>query len=177
MRVRCLHLGRSGLPCPSPTATTDCRFGTGHGASVGSLGDAWVHNITFNRIQFDGTTTAMRIKTDTGTSGEAWDITYSNLQTNNVGETLSINMFYSDDEDSCGHTSPAHTTMKVRNINFVNITAHGSGSPGGFQCDPDSPCHSLLLDNVVHSDSSGSWQCSHAFGTTTQPVSPTSCLS
>lgn len=48
----------------------NCNFGTGHGASIGSLGGAVnLQNITFRSINFDGTTQALRIKSDPGASG------------------------------------------------------------------------------------------------------------
>merc|ERR1719245_2763083 len=46
------------------TLVENCHFGTGHGASIGSLGGGWYKNITFNNIQFNGTTAGVRIKTD-----------------------------------------------------------------------------------------------------------------
>ena len=43
-------------------------FGTGHGASIGSLGEkeTWMKNITIKKNTFQGTTNGFRIKTVSG---------------------------------------------------------------------------------------------------------------
>merc|ERR1712204_82236 len=57
------------------TLVENCHFGTGHGASIGSLSSGWYTNITFNNIKFNGTRSGARIKTDAGSSaGRVWDI-------------------------------------------------------------------------------------------------------
>ena len=38
------------------TLVEDSYFGTGHGASIGSICDSWVTNVTVRRTTFDGTT-------------------------------------------------------------------------------------------------------------------------
>ena len=48
------------------TLVENCRFGTGHGASIGSLCDVWLTNITFRNISFDGTTSGAKIKVHDG---------------------------------------------------------------------------------------------------------------
>ena len=45
------------------TLVEDSYFGTGHGASVGSCCDVWLHNLTVRNVVFNGTTAGMRIKT------------------------------------------------------------------------------------------------------------------
>ena len=44
------------------TLIENCQFGNGHGASIGSLCNNWLTNITFRNIEFNGTTTGCRIK-------------------------------------------------------------------------------------------------------------------
>ena len=52
------------------TLVEDCAFGTGHGASIGSLSSGITQNVTFRRITFNGTVQAMRVKTDV--VGRGW---------------------------------------------------------------------------------------------------------
>lgn len=126
------------------TLVEDCVFGTGHGASVGSIGTGtWIQNITVRNVQFKGTTTACRIKTDHGADGAVRDITYDSLTMEGVGTTIDVNMFYS----AVGaHSSGG--SMTISHITFSNIKADKSGSPGEFNCG-DGGCDDILLDNVV----------------------------
>ena len=50
-------------------------FGAGHGASIGSLCNDWLTNITFRNISFNGTTAGARIKSHPGCSGKVWNVT------------------------------------------------------------------------------------------------------
>ena len=46
----------------SASAADRCHFGTGHGASIGSLGEVYLKNITMRNIVFDGTDCGPKIK-------------------------------------------------------------------------------------------------------------------
>lgn len=72
------------------TLVNDCYFGTGHGASIGSLGGpTWLTNITVRDVDFVGTTQAMRIKADCGSSGRLWGVQYGpNITCTDVGQTI-----------------------------------------------------------------------------------------
>eukprot|EP00698_Gefionella_okellyi_P018585 TRINITY_DN5590_c0_g1_i2.p1 TRINITY_DN5590_c0_g1~~TRINITY_DN5590_c0_g1_i2.p1 ORF type:complete len:389 (-),score=90.01 TRINITY_DN5590_c0_g1_i2:883-2049(-) len=155
------------------TLVENCFFGTGHGASIGSVCDSWIQNVTFRNILFDGTDQAVRIKTDQGCAGAIHNITYSNLNAKNVGSTIIVTMFY--------QTSKHQTTMQISNIVLENITSDHAKAPGSFLCDDQSPCKDIQMNNVQHKNpsvgemSGFEWQCKNAFGTA-HDVSPSSCL-
>jgi len=146
----------------------NCVFGDGHGASIGSVCNEYIQNITFNNITFNKTTTAIRIKTDQGCGGFVKQIVYSNLNLYNVGTSIDINMYYA--------TSSNKTTLIIDDINIENVNAYSSTNAGEFNCVPDSPCHHINLKNVVHSQNTPKvWTCNNAYGTASGTV-PSSCL-
>ena len=57
----------------------DCYFGHGHGASIGSISDEDIRNVTFRNIVFNRTTTAVRIKTRSKGRGSVHNCTWENL--------------------------------------------------------------------------------------------------
>ena len=61
------------------TLVEDSYFGTGHGASIGSLCDSYITNFTVRNCTFVGTTAGARIKSHPGCAGHVWDVRYENL--------------------------------------------------------------------------------------------------
>lgn len=149
------------------TLVEDCTFGTGHGASIGSVDDGYVRNVTFRGITFNGTVQAMRIKTDLGGVGYVKDCTWENLVLYGVSQTFVVTMNYS--------SLAGPTDMFISNITLRNITAYNGGSPGYFECLSSNPCTDFLLEDVVHHNTPGNFQCAHVYGTSTNVV-PTSCV-
>eukprot|EP00048_Salpingoeca_helianthica_P018382 m.241781 g.241781 ORF g.241781 m.241781 type:complete len:418 (+) comp24779_c0_seq1:249-1502(+) len=162
-------------------------FGSGHGASIGSICTEHLTNITFRGIVFDGRVTGgqdagVRIKTKPNCSGSVSHVLYDNLTLFSVATTIDITMFYHLDmhilTHSHNHPHPHTRTppaVSISNINITNILAVRSGKPGHFLCEATTPCHTIRLDNVHHQQTSGSFACSNAHGTATS-VSPPSCL-
>ena len=146
----------------------NCRFGTGHGASIGSLCDHWLQNITFRNIVFDGTTSGARIKVHEHCAGTVKNVVYENLVMKDVETPIDVNMFYG----SPG--SLKKTTFTIKGVTFRNITATGSSkTAASFVCDPESPCHSLKLENIDLG--TGKMTCQDAYGTSSN-VTPKSCI-
>eukprot|EP00756_Hemistasia_phaeocysticola_P028342 Hpha_TRINITY_DN16170_c0_g7::TRINITY_DN16170_c0_g7_i1::g.8691::m.8691 len=152
------------------TLVERCYFGHGHGASIGSLCDDYITNVTVRDVTFNGTVAGVRIKTHPKCTGYVKNTTYSDLVMHNVGSTIDIDMFY----PSPG--SHKHTTMSIHDIVIRNVTSYNADSPGGFKCDKESPCRHLTLDHVQHHNTKGEFNCTNAFGTA-KDVTPTSCLS
>ena len=153
------------------TLVENCYFGTGHGASIGSLCGAWLHNITFRNIVFDGTTAGSRIKTHPKCAGTVTDVTYENLVMKDVKTPIEISMFYDGDGPL------PKTTMQIHYITYRNITATGSGADTSvsFDCDPESPCHSIALQDI--DIEYGDMECKNAFGKNlSHDVKPKSCV-
>eukprot|EP00927_Polykrikos_kofoidii_P054804 TRINITY_DN49170_c0_g1_i1.p1 TRINITY_DN49170_c0_g1~~TRINITY_DN49170_c0_g1_i1.p1 ORF type:complete len:417 (+),score=56.99 TRINITY_DN49170_c0_g1_i1:89-1339(+) len=155
----------------------DCYFGHGHGASIGSCGsDTALSNITFRNIIFNGTGSAMKIKTHSGAKRSyVRDSTWENLVLYNVQATVTIDMFYD-------HGKNTSTDFKISNITVRNVTAYGTETdfgktvvPGTFHCQESSPCHGIHLEDITHVDSKSSFDCYNAFGTWKNVV-PAPCL-
>ena len=85
-------------------------FGTGHGASIGSLGKGtYLKNITVRHNSFDGAVDALRIKSDVGATGFLRDVTYSdNTMVRTSGHTIYITMNYPKPDPGVA------TTFKIR---------------------------------------------------------------
>jgi hypothetical protein len=76
------------------TLVEDSYFGSGHGASIGSLCNNYLTNITFRNIEFRGTTNGARIKSHPNCSGHVWEVTYKNLTMKNVDTPIELNQYY-----------------------------------------------------------------------------------
>lgn len=148
---------------------TRVTFGTGHGASIGSLGGAIaLQNITVSDCTFTGTEAGVRIKTDSGSTGFLKGVTYANLQMSGVQETVSVCMFYDVDGD-CNYPGSTKggkpgTTLAITDLSISNITAHDSTNAGQFTCDPKAPCGpSISISGVVHTGTAPQpWACANA---------------
>ena len=149
-------------------------FGTGHGASIGSLGDGTkIKNITIKNITFHGTTAGFRIKTDCEASGYVKQVTVKDCEMYDVGTTIEFDMHYQCDDDGSGKSS-----IDLYDFTFKNINAYGTkDSAGIFDCQKNAPCHDITLTDVKHHSSEKGVQmsCQHAYGTT-KNVTPDPCL-
>lgn len=126
-------------------------FGNGHGASIGSLCDDWLRNITVRNTVFNGTTSGIRIKTHPKCAGEVKEVVYENLSMTNVETVLTIDMFYEDDGDQ------KKTSMKIHDVSIRNVTSVGEKYVGYLKCDKDSPCEDIDLQDFKASQSE--WNC------------------
>jgi polygalacturonase len=144
----------------------NCVFGSGHGASIGSISSGTYKNITVSGVTFDGTEAGPRIKTDPGATGSISDVVYENLVLSNVQTGIIIDMFYDD-----GPTET--TTMKISDITFSGVTGSASVA-GSLKCQPSSPCTNIILKNVDITGSSG-WTCEDITGSLSA-VTPSSCV-
>ncbi len=72
------------------TLVEDSFFGNGHGASIGSLCNDFIRNVTFRNITFRNTTTGSRIKTIQNCGGHVWDIFFENLVMQDVPTTIAV---------------------------------------------------------------------------------------
>ncbi|KAK9104229.1 hypothetical protein Scep_021073 [Stephania cephalantha] len=119
--------------------------GPGHGVSIGSLGkggsSAQVENIYVNNVNFSETTNGVRIKTWQGASGYARDITFRQINFNNVQYPIIIDQYY------CDHQHPSSCTLYQCSWNDSR-----SDSTRCFMFDPRLRlCLAILADNLVDS--------------------------
>jgi len=156
----------------------NCKFGHGHGASIGSCGsETALENITFRNIVFNGTTAAMKIKTIPGSKNAyVRNCLWENLVLYNVQATVTIDMFYD-------HGKNKSTDFDISNITVRNVTAYGSVdhetgkkvTPGILHCQESSPCRNIRLENIRQVDSTEPFSCYNAYGSW-DDVSPAPCL-
>lgn len=155
------------------TVIENCRFGTGHGTSIGSLGKAtYLKNITVADSSYKGAVQALRIKADTYSSGALWDVAFRNLTMSDSGMTLQVISNYSSG-------GPSKSTLAMSNIVFSGITSTGAAAAGEILCSSLAPCKNVSLSSVTHPTAPPKgWACENAHGFTNGLVSPPigSCL-
>ena len=164
------------------TLVENSYFGTGHGASIGSLCNNWLTNITFRNITFHGTTTGARIKSHPKCTGKVWNITYENLTMINVDQAIELNQFYEGNGPS---------TYLFENIFYKNILVNNDetkGSDGSsssssmidFNCDDHydgkANCR-VVLDNInFEGETDGKMTCKGTVGSSKQLKGINDCL-
>ena len=145
----------------------NCKFGTGHGASIGSytknIKYVWFDNITMN-----GTTAGIRMKTGINSDGtlrgggeEDWKFT--NFTMTNVKNPLSIDCFYDKNYNSdpavdkanaraLDSTTPTYTDILLQNVKTTDVCA---GNAIFLVGRPESHIKNVTLDNVQISAKKG----------------------
>eukprot|EP00727_Mastigamoeba_balamuthi_P006698 m51a1_g2649 hypothetical protein (400) ;mRNA; r:620633-621891 len=156
----------------SKVVVEDCQFGTGHGASIGSLCTEKISDITVKNVHFTGTTCGPRIKTVPGCEGSLSNVWFQNLILKDVKKTMEVSMFYKLSDAAKPST---HGAFKINNINYVNIQSTNPGTAGEFLCDPQSHCN-LNMQDVVQTGKNLVYKCSNAFGRAIGKESPRPCL-
>lgn len=142
-------------------------MGAGHGASMGSY-TVNMHHVLFEKMTFNGTETALRIKTNKDRSGEVYNIIYRDMTINNCSE---IPIMLTCDYDN--YTEPAKmatstvttTTPKFHDILFQNIKGnctYGAQNKAGKRGNtlfiygrPESYIKDVTFDNVQISANNG----------------------
>ncbi len=142
------------------------KCGCGHGMSVGS-NTKNVHDIVYENITFQNTTSGFRIKSDAnksgndqvGTYGAVKNIICRNATMTSVRNPIKITAWYDDDvEDASKVSTPStvtETTPEFCNITFQNITAGAGdvnswkhGAPVYLYGRPEMKIHDIIFDNV-----------------------------
>ena len=158
---------RSGYAPPTSNFTEvyNCRFGAGHGVSIGSptygdVGGMNVHDCTFN-----GTQNGIRIKSNASSGGIVDDIAYDNIQMTNVNNVIVLDGYYNDKAnvpaldggvtDSGTALTPTNNEPEFRNIHISNVTATNCGTAGIIRGRVESPITNVTLENVAISASKG----------------------
>ena len=145
----------------------NCKFGTGHGASIGSytknIKYVWFDNITMN-----GTTAGIRMKTGINSDGtlrgggeEDWKFT--NFTMTNVKNPFSIDCFYDKNYNSdpavdkanaraLDSTTPTYTDILLQNVKTTDVC---DGNAIFLVGRPESHIKNVTLDNVQISAKKG----------------------
>jgi polygalacturonase len=148
----------------SDVLITNCKYGYGHGVSIGSPTSGGVSNITVENCTFTNTECGIRLKSDRDRGGLVQNLTYRNLKMTNVGIPILIYGEYNaKDRDyrnlqkltpEIAATYPSapitEKTPVFQNIIFSNIKATvPNGKRAGLIWGlPEAPVSNVLLQNV-----------------------------
>ncbi|POO01539.1 Glycoside hydrolase [Trema orientale] len=155
--------------------------GPGHGISIGSLGkdlnEAGVQNVTVKTATFTGTQNGLRIKSwGRPSSGFARNILFQHAVMVNVQNPIVIDQNYCPNNKGCpGQVSG----VKVSDVTYKDI--HGTSATEvavKFDCSSQNPCSRISLQDVklTCKNKPALASCSHAAGTASGMVQPSSCL-
>ena len=141
-----------------------CKYGYGHGVSIGSPTAGGVSDITVEDCTFTNTEAGIRIKSDRDRGGEVHNLTYKDLKMTNVGIPILIyasymapEKQYRDLKNLTGEIAATYPkkemgerTPRYHDLTFSNITA--TVAPGGraglIWGLPESPATDITLQNV-----------------------------
>jgi polygalacturonase len=130
----------------------NCRFGYGHGLSVGSYTSGGLRHLSVNNCAFNGTLCGVRIKTARGRGGVVEDLSYTDLTMTNVRAPFFISEYYPrEPARPADDTAPA-TADRIpiyRNILLRNIKAAGATEAIKIWGLPESPIENIRFENVT----------------------------
>eukprot|EP01051_Picozoa_sp_SAG22_P004325 SAG22_NODE_229_length_14598_cov_13.257052_6_plen_980_part_00 len=138
------------------TLVEDSYFGTGHGASIGSMCDETITNLTVRNVTFVGTTSGCKIKAHPGCHGHVFDIFYENLVMTDVALPIDLEQAYGV-KVKPGQPPPP-TSVSYERIHYSNISATGGGSKKdpavvslkcGHGLSSAGNCKNIVLNNVA----------------------------
>lgn len=107
----------------------NCKFGDGHGASIGSYTEN-LHHIIYEDCTFNGTDSGFRLKSQRGRSGDVHDIIFRNCTMTGVKNPVYIECWY--DKSTKPTPSEAEsepvtsTTPAFRDILIQNVVSTGT---------------------------------------------------
>jgi len=136
---------------PSQNITiTDCTFLHGHGLSIGSEIAGGAHNITAERIHFDGTDNGIRVKANRDRGNDVSNLVYRDIEMNDVKNPLVISEYYPRILPQGAMTSEPVTrlTPHFHDITLENVTATGGEMAGAIVGLPEAPVENVVLTNV-----------------------------
>jgi polygalacturonase len=163
-----ISTGDDNFTCGGGTTNvhiTDCKYGYGHGLSIGSYTKGEVANFLIENCTFTNTEAGIRIKSDRDRGGNVHNLTYRNLKMTNVGIPILIYAAYMAKErefrnlqkitPEIASTYPSapigDLTPRYSNITFENITATTqNGKRAGLIWGlPEVPISEIVLKNVI----------------------------
>jgi polygalacturonase len=129
----------------------DCAFGYGHGLSIGSYTSGGLKNLHVNNCTFNGTTSAIRIKTARGRGGVLDNIVYENIDIKNVKWPIFISMYYPKEPKYISEevVEPfAQATPVYKNIKLINVNATNAEVAIKMWGLPESVIENISMTNV-----------------------------
>ena len=139
----------------------------GHGMSVGSYTEN-LHDILYEDIDFQGTETGFRIKSNNDRSGSVYNLTFRNSQMDGVRDPIVITCLYDNDpqdpskvtEDAVTSTTPNFHDFLFQNITAVNCPYYSHWKRGNsiyIYGRKESYIHDITFDNVQIDGQKGMW--------------------
>jgi len=133
----------------------NCKFGTGHGISMGSYTRNGISNIKVYDCTFDGTEGCLRGKSQNDRGGVVENISYSNITIANVLNPVYFMSYYEDKNKDPNNDEPQPVTDLTpiwRNMRFENIKAstvtNDRRNAGILWGTPEAPIENFVFRNV-----------------------------
>ena len=142
--------GVGGQPTEN-VAVMDCTFLHGHGVSIGSETQAGVRNFLVERCTFEGTGTALRIKSDRTLGGVIENVIYRKITMHNVDIPITVFLYYADKKAAVKPELQPITenTPHVGRIRFEDINCDGALKKAGEIIGlPESPGTEISMERV-----------------------------
>lgn len=136
----------------------DCTFGLGHGLSIGSFTSGSLDGLRVSNCTFDGTTSAIRIKTARGRGGVLDNVSYENITIKNSRYPIFISEYYPKEPKTPQEdvtTVAAERTPTYKNITLKNVTVTDSQEALILWGVPESPIQHVRFENVRLSAKAG----------------------
>ncbi|KAK9050929.1 hypothetical protein SSX86_027554 [Deinandra increscens subsp. villosa] len=122
--------------------------GPGHGISLGGLGKdrsvACVSDILVENCNIQNSLYGARIKTWQGGIGLVKNVTFSNIQVENVNFPIVINQYYCDKSLCKNQTG----SVAIKEVKFEKMTGSYSTQPIHLACSRDVPCTGIDLSDI-----------------------------
>ena len=152
--------GSAGPDAPSHDITVrDCVFLHGHGMSAGSEVAGGVQHVLVERVQFNGTTQGIRLKSGRDRGGDLSDFTYRDITMQDVKTAIQITDYYGGDRAGALTATMAPVTRltpRFDGIHIENLKVTGAKVALDIEGLPESPIKNLVLDNVqIQTDKAG----------------------
>ncbi|KAJ1429954.1 Pectin lyase fold/virulence factor [Sesbania bispinosa] len=124
----------------------DITCGPGHGISIGSLGarksEDFVSGVIVNRAKLSGTKNG-------GGSGSASNITFQNIEMDNVTNPIIIDQNYCDKKKNKKCKKQQKSAVQIKNVLYQNITGTSASDVAvKFDCSENFPCEEIVLQNI-----------------------------
>ncbi|MBO9617616.1 MAG: hypothetical protein J7539_01165 [Niabella sp.] len=163
-----ISTGDDNFTCGGGTSNVhiqNCKYGYGHGLSIGSYTKGGVSNFLIEDCSFTNTECGIRIKSDRDRGGVVQNLTYRNIKMENVGMPILIygaymakekelrNLQKITPEIAAGYAKEPLTdlTPVYKDITFQNITATTQeGKRAGLVWGlPEAPASNIVFQNVT----------------------------
>jgi polygalacturonase len=135
-----------------------CKFGVGHGCSIGSITQNGVSFVTVHGCTFSGTTSGIRLKSERGRGGTVQYLAYNNNTMTSVANPVWISSWYPSDPGNPTTVSSGtvnSTTPIWKHIKIQSLTATGSSNGGTIYGLPEEYVSDVTFDNVKISATTG----------------------